>query len=187
MTEQRRTAIREGFFVPLFMTPDSPIKTATQFLGEQDERNRAVGPMVVRMQHEFMDRWVPRAFRILNEQGEFGPMPDSLARKAHLLRFKYLSPITNSISMSEGLAIARLFESLAPIYQVDEGAFDYFDVDEAVKILHKASGAPAAVERMESEVNKVRKARLERAQAQEQQAGVLAAVEAGAKLQAAQK
>jgi len=187
LIEQRQTAIREGFFVPLFMDQNGPVKTATQYLGEQDERNRAVGPMLVRMHHEFFDRWVPRSFRILNDQGEFGPMPESLARKAHLLKFKYLSPITNSVAQSDGLNVARLFEGLAPWYQIDDGAFDSINIDQAAKVILNASGAPKAVERNEAEIKKVRDQRLARAQAAEAQAGAISAVEAGAKLISANK
>ena len=188
LMEQRQKAIREGFFVPLFITPESPVKTATQILQETDERNRAVGPMLIRLHNEHFNRFIPRAFRLLDEMGVFGPKPDTLADKIKTgLRITYLSPITNSVAQNEGLSTLRLFEGIAPWAQVDEGAFDSIDIDEAVRIVHKASGAPLSMRRSKANIDSVRKARSEQQQAQQTQENTIAAVEAGAKLQAANR
>jgi hypothetical protein len=188
LMEQRQKAIREGFFVPLFITPDSPVKTATQVLQETDERNRAVGPMLIRLHNEHFNRFVPRAFHLLDEMGTFGPKPDGLADKIkNHLHITYLSPITNSIAQSDGLSTLRLFEGIAPWAQVDEGAFDSIDIDEAVRVVHQASGAPMSMRRTKAKVDSVRQARSEQQQAQQTQENTIAAVEAGAKLQAANR
>ncbi len=61
----RQQAIREGFFTPLFATPDSPVKTATQVLHQADERNRAIAPMLIRLQEELFHPMLFRVFNIL--------------------------------------------------------------------------------------------------------------------------
>lgn len=185
LIEKRQEAIREGFFVPLFITPDSPVKTATQVLQEVDERNRATAPMITRLHHELFDPLIRRVLSLLAANGRLPPPPSSVQNV--VLDVEFVSPVVASQRMQEGLALMRLFESVAPWYQVDRGAFDWLSTDAVVRALHAATGAPASVLNSPDKVNKVREARqsMEQAVAQQQQA--IAGVDALAKLQAAQK
>jgi hypothetical protein len=166
MIAERQTAIREGFFVPLFVTPQNPVKTATQVLQETDERNRATAPMTIRMHKEHFDRFMPRTLRIATEQGLLGEVPESIAKKSGGLRVTYNSPIVASVAQNEGLSIMRAFEGLAPWHQVDETAFDQIDVARAAKVFLEATGAPKTVHATKAEIAKKQQERAERAQQQ---------------------
>lgn len=185
LIRQRQEAVRNAFFVPLFINPDQPVKTATQVLQEADERNRAAAPMVVRIHHELYNPLISRAWSLLLRAGKLPPPPEAVFR-AGGARVGFMNPILSSQRQLSGLAAMRWFESLAPWGQTDPGVFDWADPDQVARLLHQAAGAPAAMLRGENEVRSLRRARQEAEQAQAETANALAGMEATAKLVAAQ-
>jgi hypothetical protein len=170
----RQQAIKEAFFTPLFVTPDSPVKTATQVLQEVDERNRALSPMLVRLQTELFSKLVVRTFNILERSGLLPRPPTELAGKKLVL--EYVSPLIASQKQMEGLAIARTFEQMAVWSQIDKGIFDWIDTDKVAQRIPMANGAGADLVKTKTQVNDVRVAR----QKQEQAAQMLAMAPEGA-------
>jgi hypothetical protein len=179
LLEQRQTAIKEAFFTPLFVTPDSPVKTATQVLQEVDERNRALSPMLVRLQTELFSRLVTRTFNLLNRAGLLPRPPAELAGKS--LKLEYVSPLIASQKQMEGLALVRTFEMMAMWAQVDKGMFDWVDTDSVAQRIPLANGVPAELIKTKTQVVEVRNARA----AAEQQATAMAASIEGGKTAAA--
>jgi hypothetical protein len=168
LLEQRQQAIREAYFVPLFVTPESPVKTATQVLQEVDERNRAVSPMLVRVQGEVLQRLTRRVYGLLARAEKFPVPPSSILDPKRQLKVDYQSPLIASQRQMEGLSVVRLFETLAPWGQIDPGVFDNVDPDEVAKVLHMASNAPTSIWRSESKRDAVRAARFKQMEAQQQ-------------------
>jgi len=182
LIEKRQEAIREGFFVPLFISPSSPVMTATQTLQIADEKNRATGPMVLRLQGELLTPFLSRVYEILENNRQFEPVPDDVGE----LRLKYKSPISASIRQTEALAIARVFEGLAPWYQIDEGIFDHIDMDKVPAVVIEGAGAPVDIMRPQSKVKNVRQERAQQKAAETAQASALQAVDASSKATTAQ-
>lgn len=154
LLERKQKAIRDGFYGPLFMTPDSPVKTATQVLQQTDERNRALSPMAFRLCGELYDPLLSRVFGIQVEDKTLPPPPDGLDLAK--LTPRYLSPIAASSRQIEALSTTRLFETLQPWGQVDPGVFDWFSPDAIAPSLHAGSGAPPTILRSKAEVKEVR-------------------------------
>lgn len=165
LLEKEQEAIRDGFFVPLFITPGSPVKTATQVLQEVDERNRAVSPMLINTQAELFHPFISRVYNVLSRAGVFEEPPAALVGRT--IDIEYISPLAASQQQMEGLSVLRLFEGLAPWHEVDPGIFDAFDPDEVAKVVHKASGAPASILRTKSQIADVRTARSEQEASQQ--------------------
>jgi hypothetical protein len=180
---RKQRDVERGFFVQLFQTEDTPVKTATQVLQEVDERNRAVSPMLVRQQAELFHPLVKRIFGILARLGRIPPLPDVIQETR--VSVEYLSPLTGSQVQIEALGLVRLMETAAGWAQVDEAIFDIFDGDEVAKVLHAGSGAPMRVLRTENKVKAVREARDQAQQQQAQQENALQEGEVQAKLIAA--
>ncbi len=185
LIEKRQQAIREGFFVPLFITSESPVMTATQVMQITDERNRATAPMITRLHHELFTPLLRRILSALEDAGRLPAPPAGVDIRG--IDVEFTSPVIASQRMQSGMAIARLFELVSPWYQVDRGSFDWLDTDEVVRALHLATGAPMNVLNTRSHVEAVRRKRQEAEDALVAQQQALAAVEATAKLQAAQK
>jgi len=157
LLEQRQAAIKEAFFTPLFVTPDSPVKTATQVLQEVDERNRALSPMLVRMQTELFSRLVTRTYNILERSGLLPKAPAELAGKR--LKLEYVSPLIASQKQMDGLSLMRTFEQMALWAQTDKGLFDWIDTDMVAQLIPQANGAPAKIVQSSTKVKTIRDAR----------------------------
>lgn len=185
LIKERQQAIREGFFVPLFITPESPVKTATQVLQEVDERNKAVTPMIVRQQAEKMDPYVARVFGIMLRAGRLTPPPLEAGDGSIVISF--VSPILSAQDQVAALAVARLYEGLAPWASVAPEIFDNIEIDAVPGIIHKGAGAPLALLAKSTAVKKRRDDRAARETAAAQSEQTTAALEASAKLQAAQR
>ncbi|MGI9251276.1 MAG: portal protein [Pseudohongiellaceae bacterium] len=168
--------IREGFFIPLFITPESPVKTATQVLQEADERNRAVSPMLVRMQAELFDPMIRRIFFVMRRAGVFPAPPAELS--GAVVDVSYDSPLVASRRQAESLGLARFIEALQ-LYAAstqDTTIFDNLDPDEVAAVFHEGSGAPARVMRNVVDLAAYRKQVAE----QDEQASQLEAATQGA-------
>lgn len=182
LIKERQAAIREGFFVPLFISAESPVQTATAVLQHADERNKATAPMVLRLQRELFDTLLPRVFELLDGYNLLPEPPDGVVN----VRPKYRSPINASVRMTEALAVQRVFEGLAAWAQVDDGIFDRLDLDKIPAIIVAGAGASPELLRTNGQVKQVRDAKTAQAQMQAQQQQILGAVEAGAKLQSSE-
>lgn len=157
LLEARQQAIREAFFTPLFATPESPVKTATQVLQEVDERNRAVSPMLVRVQSELFNGLIRRTYNLLLRAGRIPPPPPALV--GDKLKVEYVSPLIASQRQMEALSTIRLYEMMAPWMGVDRGIGDWVDSDKLFPVILTGSGAPAMIAKSKNDVKKLRDAR----------------------------
>jgi len=155
----RQQAIKEAFFTPLFVTPDSPVKTATQVMQEVDERNRALSPMLVRMQSELFSRIAMRALDVLRAAGQLPLPPVEMQQGGRTIKLEYVSPLIASQKQLEGLAIARTFEQMSFWAQADNGIFDWIDTDKVAVRIPMANGMDASFIKSKTVVDQVRKAR----------------------------
>ncbi len=185
LLKQRQDAIREGYFVPLFITPDSPVKTATEVLQQADERNRAVSPMLVRVQEELLGAFVMRSFSVLRRSGHIPPPPPALDDTGAELEVEYLSPLSAAQKQSDGLAMARFIEQMIPWAEVDPGALDIIDTDKGAEVIAEATGVPGKVIRPSVAIKRVREARAKQSQSQQLLEQLPEAAGAVAKLQSA--
>ncbi|TXI83552.1 MAG: hypothetical protein E6Q40_10820, partial [Cupriavidus sp.] len=144
-----------------FVTPDSPVKTATQVMQEVDERNRALSPMLVRMQSELFSRIAMRALDVLRAAGQLPMPPVELQQGGRTIKLEYVSPLIASQKQLEGLAIARTFEQMSFWAQADKGIFDWIDTDKVAVRIPMANGMDASFIKSETVVKQVRKARAE--------------------------
>lgn len=184
LLKDTQQAIRDGFFVPLFVTPENPVKTATQVLQEVDERNRAVSPMLVRLQNELFHTFVLRSFELMDEMGEVDPMPNELKETG--VTPKYLSPLAASMRQFDGLALLRFFEQSAPLAAVAPEMIDHINTDAAVKVLANSNSVPSEVLNSDATVRRIRDARKEQADARQQAAIVQGGGELAAKAKTAE-
>lgn len=165
MMQDTRDAIRDGFFVPLFATPDAPVKTATQVLQETDERNRAVSPMIIRLHEELLKPLLEETFLILDELGVIPEPPPGFEEAT--IGIEYISPILAAQKQTEALGTVRLLEGVLPWVQATEnaGILDKFNEEKVAEVLHEGSGAPAKILASSAAF---RRAKNERAAAEEQ-------------------
>lgn len=177
---QKQTSIRQAFFVSLFMTQESPVKTATQVAQEVDERNRALAPMLLRLQAELLQPFVRRVFGLLWRGGAFNDPPDTF--DIGDVDVDFVSPLTSSQKQEEALGLQRLMEVVLTYANADEGVLDLFDTDEIARVAQEGTGAPDRILRNEAEIRRLRQRRAEQQRRQERLEQINQGAEAAADL-----
>lgn len=173
MMEQRRNAIREGFYFSLMQMIGSPNMTATEWMGRQEEKLRLLGPNLGRIQGEFLSPLIKRRFGLLLRGGLLPPAPQEIQGAS--LSVDYVSPLARMQMAGEAQAVVRLYQQLGAMAQFDPSVLDNVDNDKAVEVMGRGWAVPSPILRGKEEVDARRE---QRAQDQAMQQGLQAAEQA---------
>jgi hypothetical protein len=160
MEEQRRTAIRNVFYVDQLMLQQGPQMTATEVIQRNEEKMRLLGPVLGRLQSELLKPMIDRCFAILLRNNQFAQAPDFLSGQD--IEIEYVSPLAKAQKGTELSSITRAIEILGSLANVAP-VFDYINFDALVKHVADLVGVPQKVLKLQSQVN------AEREQAAQQQ------------------
>lgn len=158
-----RQRIRSAFFIDQLQLQEGPQMTATEVMQRTEEKLRHMGPILGRMQFEFLQPLLERVYDIMSEEGLIDPAPEILAGRE--VKFHFTSQIVKAQKTSELENLNRAMITLAPIVQVDPSAMDNLDVDGTFRYVAKQYGLPPEVLRREDKRDEIRE---QRAQAQEE-------------------
>lgn len=166
MMQQRRDSIRKILMGDIFAPADGPAITATEAVIRQSERMRVLGPVLGRMQVEFLGPMVRRVFGILLRGGLLPPMPEGLSEED--VEVRYTSTLSRSQKLTEAQAFGQVVSYIAPLVGKSDpfGVMDNFDPDRITRHAVDLFGAPAEYLRDEDEVEKRRNAKHEAAREQ---------------------
>ncbi len=164
--EQR---IQRNFFNDVFLTsardPNaSPLK-ATQVNVQEQEKMLRLGPVIERLQHEFLQPVIERCFNIMLRKEKFQPLSPELAQMAGDYKITLISPLATA---QRGIALGGIQSFLGFVgqaAQMDPTVMDNVNVDLATRDMADITGVNMGVLRPQEEVDKIRQ---ERAQAQAQ-------------------
>ena len=167
MEEQRRTAIRNVFYVDQLLMQQGPQMTATEVIQRNEEKMRLLGPVLGRLQSELLKPMIDRCFNILFRRGQFAPAPDFLSGQD--IEIEYVSPLAKAQKSTELSSITRGIEILGSLANVAP-VFDYINFDALVKHVADLVGVPQKVLKLQSQVNAEREEAAQAAQQQQQMA-----------------
>jgi hypothetical protein len=154
MMEQRRNAVREGFYFSLMQMVGSPNMTATEWMGRQEEKLRLLGPNLGRIQSEFLSPLIKRRFGLLQRADQLPPPPEEIQGTA--MTIEYVSPLARAQMAGEAQAVQRLYQGLGMIAQIDPSVLDNVDHDQAVQILGRGWAVPAKLMRGADQIKELR-------------------------------
>lgn len=180
MIQAKREAVRTAFMAAQLEMPDRPNRTATEVLQREEDRMRQMAPNLVRMQSDVLDPIIEGVFEDLMAREAFPEPPQSLGGAT--IQVEYVSPLARAQRASEGQALLRVFENLAPLAQMRPEVLDNFDIDAAGRLLAETLGAPATLLRDPRKVMALRKAQADAAQQAQDEAADAAMVDAAPKL-----
>ncbi|MFN0043576.1 MAG: portal protein [Alphaproteobacteria bacterium] len=162
MMEQRRQAVRAAFYADTLQMMRDPRMTAAQVYEISAEMMRIMGPVLGRLQAEFLGPMIARTFAILSRQGALPPAPPVMSGAG--LRVEYVSPLARAQKAGQAQAVLRTYEPALRLAGADPAILDNFDNDEALRVLADANGLPLKVLRPREEVEYLRRARAEEQQ-----------------------
>lgn len=174
----RADEVRDMMFVNLFQVlVQNPQMTATEALIRNEEKASLLGPSGSIIQAGFATN-LDRELGILEDKGlydqdsRFLP-PESLAGKT--VRPTFTSPLDVLRRAAEAKDTMQVLGAAAQIAQFDPSVMDNIDGDEAIRIIHSAGRSPQRFFRRKEEVDAIREAKANAAQAQKGMAGMQAA------------
>jgi hypothetical protein len=158
MTERRRASVRR-IFLSEQLAPEAAGATATETLVRQAEKMRILGPVLGRMQTEFLAPLVERVFNILAREGELPPWPAGLPQGA--LRVDYASPVGRAQRQAEAENLGQAVRYLGPLLQPGDPfrVLDNFQPDAVARHAASLFDLPADYLRSREAVAELRAAR----------------------------
>lgn len=166
LMNSHRMRIREAFYVDQLQLAQGPAMTATEVMQRTEERMRLLGPMLGRMQSEFLKPLVDRLFEIMINRGMFLPAPEIL--KGKKVEVLYTSPIAKAQALTEARALQNSMALIAPLGAIQPTVYDNYNFDEIARGVGKIYGVPQKFYNNKDQRDEVRKQR-EQAQAQAMQ------------------
>lgn len=120
MMNEVRDRIRLTFYMDQLQFPNSPSMTATEVMERTERTLRLLGPILGRLQSEFLGPMIARIYGILERQGRLPPAPELL--EGQEIKIEYVSPLARAQRQAETQGIIRTIEMAAPIAGFDPNA-----------------------------------------------------------------
>ncbi|WP_316898252.1 portal protein [Pseudodesulfovibrio indicus] len=179
MMTGRRDSIRR-IFLGDQLAPEGPAVTATEAVIRQAEKMRVLGPVLGRLQTEFLGPLIRRVFRIMLRSGELPPFPQELSPRD--LEVRYTSPVSRAQKQYEAQGLAQVMEYLSPLVGSGDpfGIMDNFDTDRVARHVAELFNTPSDYLKSEDGVAEAR-TRKQQASGQSQTVSTLANAAAIAK------
>ena len=172
-----KESIRRAYAADLFLmldNIDNGQMTAREIIERQQEKLQQLGPVVQRLQDEFLNCILERVYNILDRSGVFPPIPDEVMEllSGQVMKIDYISPLAQAQKMSGLVNIEQGVGFTLQIAQAWPDAVKVIDPLATVEKYLEILGAPAAMRRSKEEVQQMIRAEQEAMQQaqQEQQA-----------------
>ena len=185
MEEQRRQAIRSAFYVDQLIMSQNQTMTATEVIQRTEEKMRLLGPVLGRLQAEYLQPLINRCFNILSRSKKLPVPPEFMANLD--IEIEYVSPIAKAQRSGDVQSIVRMLEMMQPLMALDPTIMDWIDMDGLAKYAIKVLGIPASVIRGADEVEMSRAQQAQQAQVQQEQMEMMQAAEGAGKAAPAMK
>ena len=161
-----RGSVRRIFFSDQLELNEGPQMTATEVQVRYELMQRLLGPTLGRLQSEFLNPIVERAFYSMLRGNALPQMPQVLQDAGGDLDIEYVGPLARSQRMDEVTSIQRAVDGIMQLAQVNPEVLDIVDVDKAGRTISDRLGAPADILRGDEQVADMRQSRQQQQQQQ---------------------
>lgn len=155
--------------------------TAREVLERNQEKMAILGPVVQRMQFEFLGRIIERVYNILDRAGAF-PQPEdpnlAMQLATEEIKIEYISPLAQAQKMSGLINIEQAIQFVGVLAQFDQTITAKVNWPEAVNQYFNLVGAPSAIKRTDDEYEAIIQQQQEAMQKQQAEAQAMQMVQA---------
>lgn len=166
-SQELRDAIRSIFLIDQLHMPERPNATATEIRIRYQLMQRALGPVMGRLEAELLNPLIERVFGVLYRAGVLPEMPESMVDND--VDIEYQGPLAKGQKAAEAEAIEQLLAMAGNLAQVNPASFDILNLPETMRKLGDHYGVPADVMKSVEEVKKAGEEREQQQQAVMQQ------------------
>lgn len=167
LIQDLRRQVQGHFHHELLEVFSDPRMTATQVLELASRTTQRIGPMLFRLQNEWLEPTIERVFGILERGGHFPERPERM--KGIKLKIDYVSPATKAQQNAEVQSVIGIVGSAMEWSQVFPDVIDGVDPDKALKVLRDAYSGDTDILRSGKAIRKIRDAKNAAAEAQAEQ------------------
>lgn len=166
--QDSRQITDECYFVPLFNmfsninTRSMPTEAVTEL---RDEKMLQLGPVLERLNDEFLDPAIDRIFNIMLRRGMLPPPPEEL--QGQPLRVEYTSVMAQAQKAVGIGSIERFVGFIGNMSQLFPAARDKLDVDNTIDEYGDMLGVPATITKSDEQVQADREQQAQQLQAQQ--------------------
>lgn len=153
---KRQEAIRRTFLNDRIQMAGGQRMTATEVAARERKQMLVLGPVLGRLQSEFLGPLVERVFSLLHRAGELPETPASIRGREK--RARYVSPIARAQKQGEADSFAGALAFITPLVQAAPRILDNFDADIIARDTQDVFGYPQKYLRAEKEVQALRNA-----------------------------
>jgi len=178
-----RERINRAFYADLFLMMANDARnqprTATEIDERREEKLLVLGPVLQRINHDFLDPLIDNMFARVNSAGMVPEPPEELDGVP--LKVDYISMMARAQQSQGILGIQDTAQFVGSLAAINPEVVDKFDFDQSVDEFGELRGVPQGIIRTDDQVAESRKAR---AQQQQQQAAMEQGMQAaqGAKM-----
>jgi len=148
---------------------EGPNMTATEVRARMELMQQILGPVVGRLQSEFLNPMISRIFLLMHRSNKFLPPPQSVIEYDSNLDIEYVSPLARAQRLEEVFAIERWFQQLGGMAQINPSVMDVVDFNKIGRLIAKRVGVPAEAMKSEEEIAREQKQRQQQQAAMQQQ------------------
>ncbi|WP_405758093.1 portal protein [Anaerovibrio slackiae] len=149
--------IKRAYSADLFMMLErleDKSMTAQEVLQRKQEQLQQLGPVVQRLQFEFLRKIIERVYNILDRAGIL-PQPEdaelALALSQEEVTIEYISPLAQAQKMAGMTNIEQAIAFTGQLAQFDQSVLDKIDFAKTIDSYFDMVGAPASIKRTEGE------------------------------------
>lgn len=154
--QELRDSIRAIYHIDQLHIPERPNATATEVQIRYELMQRVLGPTMGRLQSEFLNPLIERAFGLMYRNGQFKQMPEILAGYDADLDIEYQGPLARSQRLADIQSIQRAVEVAMTLGQLDQSVVNVMDVEKAYRIALDRIGIPADAIRSPKDVQRLK-------------------------------
>jgi hypothetical protein len=185
-------AIKRAYSADLFLMLDSLDNgrmTAREVMERTQEKLQQLGPVVERLQDEFLSVAIQRVYNIIDRSGGFPPIPEELIDviSEEDIEVDYISPLAQAQKMSGLVNIEQGIAQVAQMAQLWPEVLKKVDPIATVSKYFEMLGAPAVMQRSNEVVAELIEQEQKAMQEQQQMAEGMAMAQAAAPLADAAK
>jgi len=155
MIQDLRLNINRMFLVDRLELKESPAMTATEVNARYDLMQRLLGPVLGRLQSDFLDPMIERTFKILFRSGQLPPMPKVLEGMNSEMDIEYIGPMGRAQKTDQVQAITMWAQQMTELGQFYPETAMLVDAQAMGRELAKSLNIPATIVRSKEEVDQM--------------------------------
>jgi hypothetical protein len=180
MIERIERRIQSAFMKEMLMFVQDQRMTATEVLKRVEQQMRLIGPVLGRLQADFLKPLIDRVFGIMIRANQLTAPPEELHDQD--VDVEYVSPLAKAQKSGEADNIATYLTDAATLVQQVPDAIDVINTDEVLRVMGDSRGVPQNILRSDEEVKAMREARAQAQQAQQTTDNLISAAGAAPQL-----